>query len=170
MRPLIGRATFCPTPSLSGTQQQQHQQPPMLRVYSNTSYVVCVSVFSILRDPRDLTSPTSRRGTLYIYVIAKLFCLQLRAALLFGPTKRASLVHTTCAHVCSTLCYVCDRCTPGMVARKSGGEAAGQMGMQASSLTPAGGSTSSSTPRDGHQKSAGEDAGSSELSLSLIHI
>ena len=52
-----------------------------------------------------------------------------------------------------------------MVARKSGGEAAGQMGMQASSLTPAGGSTSSSTPRDGHQKSAGEDAGSSELSL-----
>ena len=41
-------------------------QQPMLHVSSNISYdyVTCVSLSS-LRRPRDFTSPTSRRGTLY---------------------------------------------------------------------------------------------------------
>ena len=97
-RPLIrGRGSFCSTPSLAllsstpslaGTQQQQHLhlhqrecgsaaaaptarmrrvQQPMLHVSSNIycDHVTCVSLFFNLRNPRDFTSPTSRRRTLY---------------------------------------------------------------------------------------------------------
>ena len=91
VRPLIGRASFCSTPSLAGTQQQQQQhlhlhqqecesaaaaptarmrrlQQPMLDVSSNIScdHVTCVSLFFNLCHPRDFTSPASRRETLYI--------------------------------------------------------------------------------------------------------
>ena len=99
-RPLIGRARFCSTPSLalfsstpslSGTQQQQHLrlhqqergsaaaaptarirrvQQPILHVFSNRrcDYVTCVSLFFNLREPRDFTSPTFRSGTLLLCV------------------------------------------------------------------------------------------------------
>lgn len=53
-----------------------------------------------------------------------------------------------------------------MTTRKLGGGAAGQVDVRASSLTPAGGMTSSNTPRDSHLKAAGEGADTSEQSLS----
>ncbi|CAM9103685.1 unnamed protein product [Laminaria digitata] len=56
-------------------------------------------------------------------------------------------------------------CVPGMARRESGGEAAEQANVQASSLTPAGGLPSNSTHRDSHLQPAGEGAGISEQCL-----
>ena len=93
-RPLIGRASFCSTPSLAGTQEQQqhlhlHQQEcgsaeapptarmrrvhqPMLHASSNTScdYVTFVSLFPNLCHPPDFHVTYISKGNFaHIYIL-----------------------------------------------------------------------------------------------------